>query len=97
MTLAAQARLSDLARLTLPKQVEDEPLRECVRRALDRYFDHLDGHAPSELHRLLLEEVERPLMQVVMARTEGNQTKAAQLLGLSRSTLRKKLAQYGLL
>jgi Fis family transcriptional regulator len=81
----------------LAKQAADEPLAECVRRALETYFDQLDGYAPNELHRLLLEEVERPLLEVVMRRTGGNQTRAAQLLGLSRSTLRKKLAHFGLL
>ena len=80
---------------TVVKKYQDEPLSECVRSAVDSYFNQLNGHAINDLYQMVLEEVERPLFESVMANTGGNQTKAAQLLGISRSTLRKKLAHYG--
>ncbi|MFA5529983.1 MAG: DNA-binding transcriptional regulator Fis [Thiohalomonadaceae bacterium] len=67
-----------------------------VRAALERYFADLDGHAPDNLYALLLGEVERPLLETVLAHTGGNQTRAAEVLGINRGTLRKKLQQYGL-
>ena len=73
-----------------------EPLRECVRSALESYFQQLDGHAVAGLHQMVLAEVEQPLFETVMRHTEGNQTRAAAILGISRSTLRKKLSIYGL-
>lgn len=76
------------------KSNQQEPLREAVRDALAHYLDQLDGTAPNDLHRLVMQQVEQPLFEVVMNSTGGNQSKAAALLGISRSTLRKKLAFY---
>jgi Fis family transcriptional regulator len=67
-----------------------------VREALDRYFADLDGHVPGNLYDLLLGEVEKPLLVAVLAHTGGNQTRASEILGINRGTLRKKLQQYGL-
>ncbi|MDQ2994455.1 MAG: DNA-binding transcriptional regulator Fis [Pseudomonadota bacterium] len=72
------------------------PLRKLIKAALDTYFEQLDGEDPANLYDMVLEEVERPLLKIVMAFTAGNQSKAATLLGMSRGTLRKKLAQYQL-
>ena len=72
------------------------PLRECVRSAISDYFGHLDGHDPADLHEMFINEIESPLMESVMDYTGGNQTRAAEVLGLSRSTLRKKLKQHGI-
>ena len=71
-------------------------LSEQVRLAIHQYFDQLGTHEVSGLHALVLSEVERPLIQTVLERCGHNQSKAAQILGLSRSTLRKKLNLYGL-
>lgn len=71
-----------------------ESLREAVNNALTRYFDQLNGTPPNNLHQMVIQQVEQPLFESVMSYTGGNQSKAAQLLGISRSTLRKKLAQY---
>ena len=71
-------------------------LCEQVRLALKDYFSKLDGHEVSNLHALVLSEVERPLLQSVLEHCGFNQSKAAQMLGLSRSTLRKKITQLGL-
>lgn len=80
--------------LAVSKQHKNEPLSDCVRNALENYFEHLDGHGTQDLYRMVLEEVERPLFHCVMEHLGGNQTRAAEVLGISRSTLRKKLAQY---
>lgn len=82
--------------LTVIHSKKTEPLRQCVLDAMQRYFNHLDGHGVSNLYRLVMNEVEAPLLESVMQYTGGNQTQASALLGISRSTLRKKLSQYGL-
>lgn len=71
-------------------------LRECVARAVRRYLLDLDDHPVSELHALVMSEVEAPLFAEVMRHCEGNQTRAAAALGINRATLRKKLRQYQL-
>ena len=73
-----------------------KPLRECVASALQNYFAHLDGHPPGDLYQMVLQELEEPLLKIVMDHAAGNQTRAADLLGINRGTLRKKLKQYGL-
>jgi Fis family transcriptional regulator len=82
----------DGLRVARPNQTE--PLHECVRNALRFYFHSLDGYEVNDLHQLVMREVEPPLIETVLEYTEGNQTKAARLLGISRSTLRKKIEQY---
>ena len=78
----------------MAKSKKPEPLREAVRDALAHYFEQLDGTAPNDLYQLVMQQVEQPLFETVMTFTGGNQSKAAALLGISRSTLRKKLAHY---
>ena len=73
-----------------------EPLKECVRSALRYYFKNLDGHEVNDLHEMVLGEVELPLIETLLDYTQGNQTHAARILGVSRSTLRKKMARYGI-
>jgi Fis family transcriptional regulator len=73
------------------------PLDECVRSSLETYFHDLDGTEPANLHDMLVKAVERPLLEVVMAQAQYNQSRAAQWLGLNRNTLRKKLLDHGLL
>ncbi len=71
-------------------------LKESVERCLENYFKHLDGYEPSEVYKMVLEEVESPLLAFIMKYADGNQCKAAELLGINRGTLRKKLKQYQL-
>jgi Fis family transcriptional regulator, factor for inversion stimulation protein len=80
----------------LNRQKMDPPdtLQDAVQRALARYFQQLDGTPPTDLYQMVIQQVELPLFDAVMRHTGGNQSKAAGLLGISRSTLRKKLAQY---
>lgn len=80
-----------------PPDIENTlPLREVIRSALEKYFQDLDGHSASDLYELVLAEVEHPLLDVVLQHTRGNQSKAAEMLGLNRGTLRKKLKQHDL-
>ena len=72
------------------------PLRDHTERALNSYFDSLNGHRPGRLYDLVMREVELPLFQAVMDYADGNQSRAATILGINRGTLRKKLREYGL-
>ena len=71
-------------------------LRDQVTSALHEYFSKLEGTSASNIYELVLAEVEAPLLEIVMQYAKGNQTRAAQWLGLNRGTLRKLLAKYGL-
>src|SRR6201995_5210018 len=72
------------------------PLRNHAERALSDYFTSLNGHRPAHLYDLVLREGEEPLFRVVLDYAEGNQSRAAGILGINRGTLRKKLKQFGL-
>lgn len=72
------------------------PLSEHVKQTVEQYFSHLNGHETVNLHAMVIAEVEKPLLQATLEHSGYNQTKAAKVLGLSRSTLRKKLEHYGL-
>jgi Fis family transcriptional regulator, factor for inversion stimulation protein len=72
------------------------PLRNHAERALSEYFSSLNGDRPAHLYDLVLREVEEPLFRVVLDYAEGNQSRAAGILGINRGTLRKKLKQFGL-
>ena len=68
-----------------------------VRAGLLGYFADLGGDEPSNVYNMLLEVVEKPMLEVVMRHADGNQTLAAEMLGINRNTLRKKLTEYDLL
>ena len=70
---------------------------DCVRAALEQYFLDLDGTDPHAVHAMIIQAVERPLLDVVMKRAEGNHSKAAEWLGINRNTLRRKLVDHKLL
>jgi Fis family transcriptional regulator len=90
-TLQAEAEGS----MTIPTQ--KAALRDQVESALEEYFSQLDGQPTNDLYQLVLEQIEAPLFTAVLNYTNGNQSKAASMLGLNRGTLRKKLKQYNLL
>ncbi|MGC3962130.1 MAG: Fis family transcriptional regulator [Rhodocyclaceae bacterium] len=69
----------------------------CVAQALDRYFADLDGERPVGIYDMVLRQVERPMLESVLRHAQGNQTQAAEMLGINRNTLRRKLADHGLL
>jgi len=74
-----------------------QPLRACVQSALEIYFQDLDGHDAEDVYDMVLGQVEQAMLESVMHHTRSNQTRAAEVLGINRSTLRKKLKLYGLL
>lgn len=76
--------------------MSNQDLAACVKNALDEYFKDLDGQPPHAVYDMVLQCIERPLLEYVLNRAGGNQSKAAQILGLNRNTLRKKLKQYNL-
>ena len=72
-------------------------LKESTESALQEYFKTLNGNAPNGLYKLVINEVELPLIEAVMAFTNKNQSQAAEILGINRSTLRKKLKIFELI
>lgn len=90
---------NNMMRATLENSevTSSQSLSESVRHSLRQYFSKLDGQTPANLYDLVLAEIERPLLEMVLQLTNSNQSKSAVVLGLSRGTLRKKMAAYGLL
>jgi len=76
--------------------INESEIARCVRRTVDGYFRDLDGEKPAAIYDMVLSCVEKPLIEVVLHRVGGNQTQAAELLGLNRNTLRKKIKTYGI-
>ncbi len=74
-----------------------KPIETCVRENLEAYFRDLDGEEPHSMHEMLIKLVEKPLLEVVMQHSGGNQSKAAEWLGINRNTLRRKLGEHELL
>ena len=74
-----------------------KPIDVCVRENLEAYFRDLDGEEPHSMHEMLIKLVEKPLLEMVMQQTGGNQSKAAEWLGINRNTLRRKLTEHQLL
>lgn len=76
--------------------IEENEIAACMRRSLNRYFKDLDGEQPVEMYDLVMGAVEKPLLAYILDRFDGNQTRAAEVLGINRNTLRKKLREHGL-
>ena len=76
--------------------IEETEIAACMRRSLNRYFKDLDGETPSEIYNMVLGAMEKPLLIFILDRAEGNQTRAAEMLGINRNTLRKTMREYGL-
>jgi Fis family transcriptional regulator len=68
-------------------------LADCVRRSLERYFKDMDGEKPTSIYEMVLKNIEKPMIETVLGQAEGNQTLAAEMLGINRNTLRKKMQQ----
>lgn len=71
-------------------------LREFVRTVVCQYLDDMGNTPPDSLHRIILDEVEQPLIEAVLDHTGGNQSRAAEILGITRSTLRGRIRRYGI-
>jgi len=67
-----------------------------VRKMMKQYFKDLDGEKATGIYNMVVNCVEKPLLEVVMYHAQGNQTRAAELLGINRNTLRKKLQEHGI-
>ena len=72
-------------------------LEQCVRSSLESYLNDLGGIEPNGMYDMLVNVVEKPLLEIVMQHADNNQSKAAQWLGLNRNTLRKKLLEHQLI
>ena len=85
------------APVSIMAEITGGNLSQSIQMHLDQYFDHHeDSLPPAGLYQRILREVERPLIQKVLVETGGNQVKAADLLGLNRNTLRKKIKELGI-
>lgn len=76
-------------------QRENE-LSSTVRKVMKQYFKDLDGEKTCDIYGMVVACVEKPMLEVVMHQAQGNQTRAAELLGINRNTLRKKLQEHGI-
>ncbi|MCX7278919.1 MAG: Fis family transcriptional regulator [Burkholderiales bacterium] len=76
--------------------MSQKSIDECVRASLAGYFKDLDGIEPAGMYDMMVRVVEKPLLEVVMAQADNNQSRAAAWLGLNRNTLRKKLLEHRL-
>jgi len=74
--------------------IDENDIARCVRKAIDGYFKDLDGEKPCAIYDMVIRSIEKPLLELVLHRAKGNQTHAAQMLGLNRNTLRKKMHHY---
>jgi Fis family transcriptional regulator len=84
-------------RIAVAQDLQKITLKQVVKDTLRNYFTNIGGEQPVAFYSILLEEIERPLLEVLINFTGYNQVKMANILGISRGTLRKKLKQYGLL
>jgi len=89
-------RAADLSEINTELTGRSTPIHHCVREELREYMDLLNGETPSDLHRLVMQQVETALFGFVMEECRGNQSKAAAWLGISRGTLRTRLAALNL-
>jgi Fis family transcriptional regulator len=73
---------------------DNSKLSQSVKASLEEYFMHLDGEKPHAVYNMVLNCVEKPMIEFVLNKVGGNQSKTAEILGLNRNTLRKKMALY---
>jgi Fis family transcriptional regulator len=77
--------------------INENDMARYVRRAVKEYFKDLDGEDPcSEMYNMVMNCVEKPLLEMVLEHVGGNQTRAAEMLGINRNTLRKKMQEHGI-
>ena len=74
-----------------------DSIQDVVKKSLEKYFKDLGEQQPTNVYEMAVFTVEKPILDAVMARAEGNQSQAADMLGINRNTLRKKLQQHGML
>ena len=84
-------------KMAIVENLDSITLRQAVKDTLKNYFSAIGNEQPVDFYAILLEEIERPLLEVMINHTHYNQVRMANILGISRGTLRKKLKQYGML
>ncbi|HEY0725388.1 MAG TPA: helix-turn-helix domain-containing protein, partial [Pyrinomonadaceae bacterium] len=77
-------------------EVDQLSLEEIIRHKLEDYFRRMEGVDVDNLYSLVIERIERPLIELTLKKTKGNQIKAAEILGINRNTLRKKISDLGI-
>ncbi len=78
-------------------RMSKDNIQDVVRKSLEKYFRDLGELEPSNVYEMVIFTVEKPILEAVMNRAEGNQSHAAEMLGINRNTLRKKLQQHDLI
>ncbi|MBY0267689.1 MAG: Fis family transcriptional regulator [Burkholderiales bacterium] len=76
--------------------MNETEMARVVRRAIDGYFRDLDGEKASGVYDMVIGSVEKPLLESVLNKVRGNQSHAAEMLGINRNTLRKKIKAYNI-
>ncbi len=76
--------------------INENEMARMVRRAIEGYFRDLDGEKPCAVYDMVINCVEKPLLESVLHRVRGNQSHAAEMLGINRNTLRKKIRVHGI-
>lgn len=79
------------------KYMSKDNIQDVVRKSLEKYFRDLGEQTPSNVYEMVVFTVEKPILEAVMERADGNQSHAAEMLGINRNTLRKKLQQHDML
>ena len=77
--------------------MSQKEIADCIRDSLEQYFKDLRGTEPRAVHAMVVDAVEKPLLEVVMKHADGNQSRAAEWLGINRNTLRRKLLDHQLI
>ena len=80
----------------MEQHLDENELASCVRQVLGQYFRDLDGETPSGIYDMVLHCVEKPVLELILNQADGNQSRAAEMLGINRNTLRKKMSQHGI-
>jgi Fis family transcriptional regulator len=80
----------------MEQHLDENELAVCVRQVLGQYFKDLDGEIPAGIYDMVLHCVEKPVLEMVLDKAGGNQSRAADMLGINRNTLRKKMSQHGI-
>ncbi len=74
--------------------IKENEIACCVRKSVEAYLNDLEGEKPHPIHDMVIRSVEKPLIELVLKYAGDNQTRAAELLGINRNTLRSKMKQY---
>jgi Fis family transcriptional regulator, factor for inversion stimulation protein len=87
----------EMGRMSVHQGKPQPPIDEAVRVSLEKYFHSLEGAQAGEVYDMVIKAVERPMLQMIMQRADGNQLRASEILGINRNTLRKKLKAHGMI